>query len=170
MIKAIEEKSLPDRNHAKSASITGCGAKWPRRHQRRVRPRSRRYKSRMSEITKDTHATLHQLVAGEDTIKEEGRLGDLVLRYISLSSSQRPEYFIMIGQIEYLPKQIEPLGRSCGREGASRFVGTGVDAGDSNPAAIVTVGMSTSCRGCRIRRWDEWAILIGSSNWQRCPR
>ena len=70
-----------------------------------------RYKSRMSEITMDTHATLHQLVAGEDTIKKEGRLGDLVLRYISLSSSQRPEYFIMIGQVEYLPKQIERWAR-----------------------------------------------------------
>src|SRR5580704_11379742 len=100
----------------RNASITaGCGAKWPRRHQRRSGPRSRaRYKSRMSEITKDTHATLHQLVAGEDTIKEEGRLGDLVLRYISLSSSQRPEYFIMIGQIEYLPKQIERWARDFG--------------------------------------------------------
>ncbi len=57
-------------------------------------------------MPQNTHATLHQLVASEDTIKEEGRLGDLVLRYISLSSSQRPEYFIMIGQLEYLPKQI----------------------------------------------------------------
>jgi hypothetical protein len=69
---------------------------------------------KMSEITKDTHATLHQMVAGEDTIKEEGRLGDLVLRYISLSSSQRPEYFIMIGQVEYLPKQIERWARDFG--------------------------------------------------------
>jgi hypothetical protein len=68
----------------------------------------------MSEITKDTPATLHQLVAGEDTIKEEGRLGDLVLRYISLSSTQRPEYFIMIGQVEYLPKQIERWAREFG--------------------------------------------------------
>jgi hypothetical protein len=77
----------------------------------RCRTEQLRYKSRMSEITKDTHATLHQLVAGEDTIKEEGRLGDLVLRYIRLSSSQRPEYFIMIGQTEYLPKQIERWAR-----------------------------------------------------------
>lgn len=61
----------------------------------------------MSEITKDTHATLHQLVAGEDTIKEQGPLQDLVLRYISLTSNQRSEYFITIGQVEYLPKQIE---------------------------------------------------------------
>src|SRR5580698_9367277 len=68
----------------------------------------------MSEITKNTHATLHQLVAGEDTVKEESRLGDLVLRYISLSSSQRPEYFIMIGQVEYLPKQIERWARDFG--------------------------------------------------------
>jgi hypothetical protein len=57
----------------------------------------------MSEITKETYTTLHQLVAGKDTIQEQGRLGDLVLRYISFSSSRRPEYFIMIGQIEYLP-------------------------------------------------------------------
>src|ERR1700758_1631288 len=47
----------------------------------RYRTEQLRYKSRMSEITKDTQATLHQLVAGEDTIKEEGRLGELVLRY-----------------------------------------------------------------------------------------
>lgn len=72
------------------------------------------YESRMSEITKDTHATLHQLVAGEDTIKEEGRLEDLVLRYISLTSSQRPEYFITIGQVEYLPKQLERWARDFG--------------------------------------------------------
>ena len=72
------------------------------------------YKSKMSEITKDTHATLHHLVAGKDTIQEQGQLGDLVLRYISFSSSQRPEYFIMIGQIEYLPKQIERWARDFG--------------------------------------------------------
>jgi len=65
----------------------------------------------MSEITKDTQATLHQLVAGEDTIKEQGRLEDLVRRYISFTGSQRPEYFITIGQIEYLPKQIERWAR-----------------------------------------------------------
>jgi hypothetical protein len=68
----------------------------------------------MPEITKDTHATLHRLVAGEETVKEEGRLGDLVLRYIRLSSSQRPEYFITIGQTEYLPKQIERWARDFG--------------------------------------------------------
>ena len=68
----------------------------------------------MFDIREDTFATLHQLVAGEDTIKEEGRLGDLVLRYISLSSGQRPEYFITIGQVEYLPKQIERWARQFG--------------------------------------------------------
>jgi hypothetical protein len=68
----------------------------------------------MSEITKDTHATLHQLVAGEDTIKDEGRLEGLVLRYISLTSSERSEYFITIGQIEYLPKQLERWARDFG--------------------------------------------------------
>jgi hypothetical protein len=68
----------------------------------------------MSKITKDTHATLHRLVAGEDTVKEEGRLEDLVRRYINLSSSQRPEYFITIGQVEYLPKQIERWARDFG--------------------------------------------------------
>ena len=68
----------------------------------------------MSEITKDTLAALHRLVAGEDTIKEEGRLGDLVLRYIGLSSTQRPEYFITIGDVEYLPKQIERWAREFG--------------------------------------------------------
>ena len=68
----------------------------------------------MSEITKDTHATLHQLVAGEDTIEEHGRLEDLILRYIGLSDSQRPEYFITIGQIEYLPIQIERWARDFG--------------------------------------------------------
>lgn len=68
----------------------------------------------MPEITKDTLATLHQLVAGEDTIEEKGQLGDLVLRYINLSSSQRPEYFIMISQVEYLPKQIERWAREFG--------------------------------------------------------
>jgi hypothetical protein len=72
------------------------------------------YKRRMFDITKYTFATLHQLVAGEDTIKEEGRLRDLVLRYISLSSGQRPEYFITIGQVEYLPKQIERWAREFG--------------------------------------------------------
>jgi len=69
---------------------------------------------RMSEITKDTHATLHQLVAGEDTIKEHGRLKDLVLRYINLTGSQQAEYFITIGQVEYLPKQIERWARDFG--------------------------------------------------------
>jgi hypothetical protein len=68
----------------------------------------------MPKITKDTHATLHRLVAGEETVKEEGRLGDLVLRYICLSSSEHPEYFITIGQIEYLPKQIERWARDFG--------------------------------------------------------
>ena len=68
----------------------------------------------MSGITKETRATLHQLVAGEDTIKEQGRLKDLVLRYISLTSSQRSEYFITIGQVEYLPKQIERWARDFG--------------------------------------------------------
>ena len=68
----------------------------------------------MTEITKDTPATLHQLVAGEDTIMEEGRLADLVLRYINFSSTQRPEYFITIGQVEYLPKQIERWAREFG--------------------------------------------------------
>ena len=68
----------------------------------------------MSEITKDTHATLHRLVAGEDTIKEHGRLKDLILRYISLSGSQQPEYFITIGDIEFLPKQIERWARDFG--------------------------------------------------------
>jgi hypothetical protein len=70
--------------------------------------------SRMSEITKDSHATLHQMVAGKDTIKEEGRLEDLVLRYISLTSSRRPEYFITISHVEYLPKQIERWAREFG--------------------------------------------------------
>jgi hypothetical protein len=68
----------------------------------------------MSEITKDTDATLHQLVAGEDTIKEQGPLKDLIVRYISLTGSQRPEYFITIGQVEYLPKQIERWARDFG--------------------------------------------------------
>jgi hypothetical protein len=68
----------------------------------------------MSEITKDTHATLHRLVAGEDTIKEEGRLEELVRRYTSFTSGQRPEYFITIGQVEYLPKQIERWARDFG--------------------------------------------------------
>ena len=68
----------------------------------------------MSEITEDTHATLHRLVAGEDTIKEHGRLKDLILRYISLSGSQQPEYFITIGDIEFLPKQIERWARDFG--------------------------------------------------------
>ena len=68
----------------------------------------------MSEITKDTYATLHRLVAGEETIKEEGRLADLVLRYIRLSSTRRAEYFITIGQVEYLPKQIERWARDFG--------------------------------------------------------
>lgn len=68
----------------------------------------------MSAITKDTPATLHQLVAGEDTIEEHGRLEDLILRYIRLSGSQQPEYFIMIGQTEYLPKQIERWARDFG--------------------------------------------------------
>ena len=68
----------------------------------------------MSEITQDTPATLHRLIAGEDTIKEEGRLGHLVLRYIGLSKSQRPEYFITIDQVEYLPVQIERWAREFG--------------------------------------------------------
>ena len=68
----------------------------------------------MSKITKDTHATLHQLVAGADTIKQEGRLADLILQYISLTSSQRPEYFITIGHVEYLPIQIERWARDFG--------------------------------------------------------
>lgn len=68
----------------------------------------------MSEITKDTLAALHRLVAGEDTIKEEGRLADLVLRYIGFTSGQRPEYFITIGDIEYLPVQIERWAREFG--------------------------------------------------------
>jgi hypothetical protein len=54
------------------------------------------------------------MVAGEDTIKEEGRLEDLVLRYISLTSSQRPGYFITVSQVEYLPKQIERWARDFG--------------------------------------------------------
>jgi hypothetical protein len=61
-----------------------------------------------------TQATLHQLVAGGDTIKEEVRLEELVLRYIGLTSVQRPEYFITISQIEYLPKQIERWARDFG--------------------------------------------------------
>jgi hypothetical protein len=65
----------------------------------------------MSEITKDTRATLHRLVAGEDTIKEHGRLKDLILRYIRLTGSQQPEYFITIGDVEFLPKQIERWAR-----------------------------------------------------------
>ena len=72
------------------------------------------YQTLMSEITKDTLAALHRLVAGQDTVKEEGRLGDLVLRYIGFSSSQRPEYFITIGDVEYLPKQIERWAREFG--------------------------------------------------------
>jgi hypothetical protein len=68
----------------------------------------------MSGITRDTQATLHQLVAGENTIKEEGRLEELVLRYIGLTSIQRPEYFITISQVEYLPKQIERWARDFG--------------------------------------------------------
>jgi hypothetical protein len=75
---------------------------------------ARSVESRMSEITKDTHATLHQLVAGEDTIQEQGRLKDLVLRYISLTGGQRPEYFITIDQVEYLPKQIKRWAREFG--------------------------------------------------------
>jgi hypothetical protein len=59
----------------------------------------------MPEIIKGIQATQHQLVAGEDTFKEKDRLEDSILRYIGLSSSQQPEYFITIGQIEYLPKQ-----------------------------------------------------------------
>lgn len=68
----------------------------------------------MPQITKDTVATLHRLVAGEDTIKEEGRLEDLVLRYIGLAGGQRPEYFITISHVEYLPKQIERWARDFG--------------------------------------------------------
>jgi len=68
----------------------------------------------MSEIKKDTPATLHQLVAGEDTIEEHGRLEDLILRYIRLTGSQQAEYFITIGQTEYLPKQIERWAREFG--------------------------------------------------------
>ena len=68
----------------------------------------------MSEITKDTPATLHQLVAGEDTIEEHGRLEDVILRYIGLTDSLRAEYFITIGQTEYLPIQIERWARDFG--------------------------------------------------------
>lgn len=68
----------------------------------------------MPEITRDTQATLHRLVAGEDTIKEHGRLKDLILRYIGLTGSQQPEYFITIGDVEYLPKQIERWARDFG--------------------------------------------------------
>ena len=68
----------------------------------------------MSEITKDTPATLHQLVAGEDTIEEHGRLEDLIRRYIGLTRSQQPEYFITIGQTEYVPIQIERWAREFG--------------------------------------------------------
>lgn len=68
----------------------------------------------MSEITKSTPATLHQLVAGEDTIEEHGRLEDVILRYIGLTDSQRAEYFITIGQTEYLPIQIERWARDFG--------------------------------------------------------
>jgi len=68
----------------------------------------------MSKITSDTRATLHRLVAGEDTIKQEGRLADLVLRYISLTGSQQAEYFITIGDVEYLPIQIERWARDFG--------------------------------------------------------
>ncbi len=68
----------------------------------------------MPEITRDTLAALHRLVAGEDTIKQEGRLADMVLRYIGFSSSQRPEYFITIGAVEYLPKQIERWAHEFG--------------------------------------------------------
>ena len=68
----------------------------------------------MSEITQDTQATLHQLVAGEDTVKEHGPLKDIILRYISLTGSQHPDYFITIGEVEYLPKQIERWARDFG--------------------------------------------------------
>jgi hypothetical protein len=68
----------------------------------------------MSEITKDTPATLHQLVAGEDTIEQHGRLEDLIRRYIGFTRSQQPEYFITIGQTEYLPIQIERWARDFG--------------------------------------------------------
>ena len=68
----------------------------------------------MSAITKDTPATLHQLVAGEDTIEQHGRLADLILRYIGLTDDQRAEHFITIGQVEYLPIQIERWARDFG--------------------------------------------------------
>lgn len=72
------------------------------------------FESGMSEITKDTPATLHQLVAGEDTVEQHGRLEDLIRRYIGLTENQRPEYFITIGDIEFLPKQIERWARDFG--------------------------------------------------------
>ena len=68
----------------------------------------------MPEITKDTPATLHQLVAGEDTVKEEGRLEDIILRFIGFTGSQRPEYYITIADVEYLPIQIERWARDFG--------------------------------------------------------
>ncbi len=61
----------------------------------------------MGHINKDTQATLHRLVAGEETVKESGRLEDVVLRYVALPSVQRPEYFITVADVEYGTKQVE---------------------------------------------------------------
>jgi hypothetical protein len=71
----------------------------------------------MGHIDNDTQAILHRLVAGEDTIKELGRLEDLVGRFITFSSTLRPEYFITVADVEYGAKQVERWARTFGLVG-----------------------------------------------------
>jgi len=47
----------------------------------------------------------------------------------------------------------QALGRSCGREGASRFVGTGVDAGASNRPDACSFGPGKPCPRCNRNSW-----------------
>jgi hypothetical protein len=63
-------------------------------------------------MDKDTEATLHRRKFGqEDRVTTHGRLEDLVRQFKTLSSGQKAERTMMVGDMEYGPQEINDLAR-----------------------------------------------------------
>lgn len=63
-------------------------------------------------MDREAQATLHRRRFGQDDrMTTSGAVGDLVRQFKLLPESQKSEYSIMIGSMEYGPQEIEALAR-----------------------------------------------------------
>jgi hypothetical protein len=64
------------------------------------------------DVDKDTQATLHHRKFSQaDKMIASGRLEDMVRQFRAFATSMRQEYFIMVGEMEYGPHEIEDLAK-----------------------------------------------------------